>query len=329
MKVVDKMSLETVQIRRYIEHFSQYEVKPLSTREKIEIGRPKLFDFYYPFFDDNKKKEFETNIIRRFYFTDIGFEVFELFKFHLENWLIINMPYWNNMFKSELLEYEPFLNTIMDKDGTIDTTKDTDSNRDGTIHQDTKDDGTMKQDTTTNATSDGTSEGTGNKVLSNTGNKNGTKGNKGTSNNFGRNVEADTPDSRLAITTDDGKGILEYASKITEDTQKGSTTSDDTFNEDTKSDGEEDTKSTGKTHDEMNGTSHTTGETHNTGSLDGTTNDKFDENVKGNQKSVDHYVGKIGTETYQEMLQKYRSTFLRIEKMIHEEMRRDLFLLTY
>jgi len=142
-------------------------------------------------------------------------------------------------------------------------------------------------------------------------------------------VEADTPDSRLAITTDDGKGILEYASKITEDTQKGSTTSDDTFNEDTKSDGEEDTKSTGKTHDEMNGTSHTTGETHNTGSLDGTTNDKFDENVKGNQKSVDHYVGKIGTETYQEMLQKYRSTFLRIEKMIHEEMRRDLFLLTY
>lgn len=37
-----------MQLRTYIEKFSQYEDN-LSLEERIEIGREKLFDFDYPF----------------------------------------------------------------------------------------------------------------------------------------------------------------------------------------------------------------------------------------------------------------------------------------
>ena len=108
------MSSYTMQLKTYIEQASQ--TSTLSTRDKIEQGRTKLFDFEYPIFDETYKKVFETNFIRRFYMTEIGFETEGLFKFHLETWLLINMPYWNKMFESELLQFDPLTNAKMDRD---------------------------------------------------------------------------------------------------------------------------------------------------------------------------------------------------------------------
>ena len=46
--------------------FSQYE-EDLTTAQKIEKGRTKLFDFNYPIFDENYRSVFETHFIRNFY----------------------------------------------------------------------------------------------------------------------------------------------------------------------------------------------------------------------------------------------------------------------
>ena len=86
------MASYTMPLRDYIEMWSQH-IPDISTRERIEIGRKKLFDFPYPIFDEKYRKEFETKFIRNFYMKEIGFETEELFKFRLENWLTINMPY--------------------------------------------------------------------------------------------------------------------------------------------------------------------------------------------------------------------------------------------
>nr|prf protein p11,lower collar [Bacillus phage phi29] len=93
-RTVKQMSSYTMQLRTYIEMWSQGETG-LSTAEKIEKGRPKLFDFNYPIFDESYRTIFETHFIRNFYMREIGFETEGLFKFHLETWLMINMPYFN------------------------------------------------------------------------------------------------------------------------------------------------------------------------------------------------------------------------------------------
>lgn len=162
-----------------------------SVKDKIEKGRTKLFDFDYPIFDPAYKNVFETHFIRNFYMREIGFETEGLFKFQLENWLIINMPYFNKLFESELKTFDPFLNFKMDvtQKKTVD--------RDQT--QNTTTDGTNKSTSTGNATSD----------------------------SFGRNLESNNPDSRLSITPNaDGSGVIQYASGIDEAIKK--TTNDST-----------------------------------------------------------------------------------------------------
>jgi len=335
------MALYSIQLRRYIDHFSQYENPKPSINKMIEIGQPHLFDFQYPFFDESKRKEFERKWIRRFYMTEIGFETFELFKFYLENWMNEKMPYYNQRFKSELIEFDPMLNTVMDREKNhkkdtdrhddVDKTEDTIRNTDGTFHVDTQDKGEFASNTVT----DGTSDSNGKRDAEGTSNKTGKKDSKGTSDEFARLVESDTPDNRLAITTEDGKGILEYASKINENITKGSTTDLDDITEDVKTTGTE----TSESHNTSKQTSDTTGTSKNDGFQDGRNHEDVKGNLIGNQKlqqnigevgnENEHYVGKIGTETYSEMLQKYRDTFIRIESEIYEECRKDLFMLVY
>src|SRR5699024_10011914 len=122
------MASYTMQLRSYIERFSQFD-EGLSLAEKIEIGRPKLFDFDYPIFDPSYKKTFETNFIRNFYFREIGFETEEMFKMRLETWLEINMPYWNEMFESQQIKYDPLTNTRIDTEYDRLNDKDREENR--------------------------------------------------------------------------------------------------------------------------------------------------------------------------------------------------------
>jgi hypothetical protein len=182
------MASYTMQLREYIEQASQDETLPI--REQIEKGRPRLFDFDYPIFDTSYKKVFETNFIRNFYTREIGFETEGLFKFQLENWLSINMPYFNKMFESELKTFDPLTNYKMDV--TQKKTIDRDQTQESTT------DGNNKSTSTGSTTSD----------------------------SFGRNLESNNPDSRLAITTEDGSGIIQYASGIDEATKKTTNDSD-------------------------------------------------------------------------------------------------------
>jgi hypothetical protein len=258
------MATYTMEIKDYVEMVTTGEAS-LSIRDRIEAARPKLFDFDYPIFNEDYRKDFETRFIRTFYMREIGFETEGLFKFYLETWLNINMPYWNNMFKSELLTFDPLTNTKID--GTKNKTKT------NTTHQTSTTDGTNNSTTTQD----------GNGSL--------------TDDNFSRQVEADTPDTRLTLTTNDGQGILEYASNIKEDNENNSKTST----------------------------------SHNSGSLDETSHasSTSDLTVNETEDETDSSEGKIGVQTYSQMLQEYRETFLRIEKSIFNEMSKELFMLVY
>lgn len=178
------MSYYTMQLREYIEKWSQDSLDTLTRDQIIENGRVKLFDFDYPIFDENYRKVFETHFIRHFYFREIGFETEGQFKFQLETWLNIHMPYYNNLFKSELLEFDPLKNSEIDVTNTKTTKAD--------------------QSTSGSSTTSGTR----------------------TDDNFMRQIESDTPDGRLQLTANDGEGVIEYASRIREETENNSSTTE-------------------------------------------------------------------------------------------------------
>ena len=288
------MASYTMQLREYIEGFSEDVM--LSTRDKIEHGRTKLFDFNYPIFDSEYKAVFETHFIRNFYMREIGFETESLFKFQLETWLEINMPYYNQLFESELLEFDPFVN--WSEDVTHDKTNDRDqkdsrdtsqtsnvAGENDSILDQTSDTGTTsKQDTTTKTTDD----------------------------NFSREITSDTPASRLELTSNDGEGVIEYASNIEEDTENN--VRDATSNVTGSSDSGTVDHATNK-------------QTSNVDSA-GSQNDNYNSNVNEFENFIQKRKGKLGNDSYSKMLQEYRNTFLRIEKDIFNDMQ-ELFMLVY
>lgn len=202
------MASYTIELRAIVDSYSIGKYG-LDYRQKIELGRKKLFDFEYPLFDSNYRGVFETHFINNFYMREIGFETERLFKMRLENWLLINMPYYNDLFKSTLIQYNPLYNTDLTE--TFDKTSDRNQDDTRVIGQDSTVDTTANQDSQSHAT----------------GNQN--------SKDFNRNISSDTPQSRLQLTTTaDGTGIIEYANNITEDSNSGTvdTTTDSTTSND-------------------------------------------------------------------------------------------------
>jgi hypothetical protein len=256
------MSSYTMTLKEVIDFLGSDE--GYSTRDKIEIGRTKLFDFDYPIFNADYKKVFETHFIRKFYMREIGFETEGLFKFQLETWLIINMPYFNKLFESELIQYDPLTNSKT----TVTHTKTTDKDQTQTSNTNGSNQATSKQDTTGSLIED----------------------------NFDRQLDSDNPDSRLAITTKDGEGVIQYAKNIKENNENNSKTS----------------------------SGNTTSTANDNTSVDSNANAVINET----EDFVQSRVGKIGVQSYSKMLNEYRDSLLRVENKIFNEMQ-ELFMLVY
>lgn len=73
----------------------------------ISNARPKIFNFTYPIFDNAYKPTLETKILKHFYTREIGLETYGLWKLKLDTRLNEIMPYYNKLYESELLEFNP------------------------------------------------------------------------------------------------------------------------------------------------------------------------------------------------------------------------------
>ena len=61
---------------------------------------PEHFEFYVD--DKQAKKSFEDKFIKHYYYREIGFETPFMFIQKLESHLLVNMPYWKQLYKTEL-----------------------------------------------------------------------------------------------------------------------------------------------------------------------------------------------------------------------------------
>lgn len=92
----------------------------------ISSARSSIFG-NYPIFDETYRQALETKILRHYYTREIGAETVALWKLWLNNRMNEIMPYYNKLYMSELLTFNPFydvdLKTTTSKEGNrTDTT---------------------------------------------------------------------------------------------------------------------------------------------------------------------------------------------------------------
>lgn len=240
------MSKYTTEVRFICENYAGLSESKgqASVNEIIEKACPKVFDFGFPFYDEAYRSVLEKKILKHYYTREICAETVGLWKLWLDTKLNEIMPYYNQLYKSTTLEFNPFY----DFDYT------TTSNRD--IGQDES------------STADGSSQTT-NSVEQNGNNKNIDK-------------YSDTPQGGL------------------QNVENGTYLTNATIDE-------------GETHSTGSGSS--IGSTTNTGTRKYNSTDEY----------LEHVAGKRGGQSYSELLQKYRKTFLNIDMMVIDDLG-DLFM---
>lgn len=72
---------------------------------------PKIFDFDFPIFDPAYKTPLCKKILKWYYTREICEETVGLWKLRLANKLNLIMPYYNQLYESQLLDIKPFIDT--------------------------------------------------------------------------------------------------------------------------------------------------------------------------------------------------------------------------
>lgn len=295
------MSKYTTEVRYICETLAglNESVGYADVEQVIKNCLPKVFDFNFPIFDESYRSVLETKILRHYYTREIGLETVGLWKLKLSTKLNEIMPYYNKLYKSELIEFNPLYDVDLTRERKIEGkgTKDTENgeNRSGSNNTET----TQNNDSTVTETGD--NKGTTNGTANGTQNQN-TNGN-------GTNMYSDTPQGAI---TDLQAGRYLTNATIDSATNTFAGTSSDT-------------------------TTQTTENTNNStvdssGSVGGTTESDFNSKMDGfsnttlsnTEDYLERVIGSNGGESFSKRLNDYRSTFINIDMMVINELE-DLF----
>lgn len=73
----------------------------------IEKAIPIIFDFDYPVYNQETKSRIEKKIIMHYFMREICAESYGMWKFWLNEKMNMIMPYYNELYKSAAIEFEP------------------------------------------------------------------------------------------------------------------------------------------------------------------------------------------------------------------------------
>lgn len=187
---------------------------------------PKIFTFTFPIFDENYRTVLEKKILKHFYTREIGEETVGLWKLRLDTKLNEIMPYYNKLYRSELLEFNPLYTANLTR--TKKTDYDSNRNENENISDTSSSNRTTSNNSEVDNTNNSTSTGTGSE----------------TSNNTSTDLYSDTPQGALSGV--ESNTYLTNARKVTDNGSTSSNTSNtNSF--------------TGKVESSENGTDNSTG----------------------------------------------------------------------
>lgn len=332
------MSKYTTQVRFICETAAGLSESEGQTTVKqiIAAAIPSVFDFDFPIFDESYRIVLETKILKHYYTREIGLETVGLWKLKLDTKLNEIMPFYNQLYKSELIEFNPMYDVDLTRDHTLNRSEQTEQT--GTETADATKNGTV--DTTTSGTKTGTSRENID-VSENQETEQNSKSDTDIKNTTGSTSEetatgtkthydkySDTPQGSLQNVQNDT--YLTNARMVNDnDMQTGKTTvsGSDTSTGSTTADTSTTTNSTSETTHTGNTTDETSG-TQNTISAD---TEKRNATQTANKEltSLDDYLehvkGKNGGVSYSAMLNEFRTTFLNIDMQVINELS-DLFM---
>ena len=112
------MSVYTTEVRYICEHYAGYDVSQDydNVEEVIAKSRDKIFDFDFPIFDEDYRSVLETKILKHYYTREIGLETVGLWKLKLNTKMNEIMPYYNKLYKSELIDFNPLYDVDYTRD---------------------------------------------------------------------------------------------------------------------------------------------------------------------------------------------------------------------
>lgn len=269
----------------------------------IANSRTKIFDFDYPIYDEEYRSVLETKILKHYYTREIGLETVGLWKLKLDTKMNEIMPYYNQLYKSALIEFNPMYTTDLYKEGNKDASGDSSGDERTTADRNI---GT-EEETTDRLQSEVETTGTKSYEEDTTTDRTSTTTNNGTK----RDKYSDTPQGSLVDLEADR--YLTNARKITD--ENTSTTDEDITVNDV---GSENTTENSERNDTRSGEKSVT------------TNDNLDERKTNSneftntEQYLEHVYG-FSNRDASELLLKYRKTFLNIDLQIIDELE-ELFL---
>lgn len=103
------MSKYTTEVRFICETYADLDESADYTgiQEVLDKSRDKVFDFDFPIFDENYRSVLEDKILKHYYTREIGAETVDLWKLWLNRRLNEIMPYYNQLYASELIKFNP------------------------------------------------------------------------------------------------------------------------------------------------------------------------------------------------------------------------------
>lgn len=125
----------------------------------VEKYYSKLFDFDFPFYVENEKikVEFEKYLCYTYFNESIGFETPDAWKFAFKQKMLEIIPYYKELYRTTLFEYEPLINRVYTSSDKVNETNITDytnnGNTSGKSENSTNDKGSSTSDSQ-NITSD-------------------------------------------------------------------------------------------------------------------------------------------------------------------------------
>lgn len=301
----------------------------------IETARPKIFNFYFPIFNESYRSVLETKILRHYYTREIGQETYGLWKLRLETKLLEIMPYYNLLYESNNLKYDILNDYYVER-----------------THKGGREENTSgKEESTTNRTGQTNVTENGNTTLQTSGTDSVTFHSTGfddravtndtdtTTKNTTIADDTDTTTTETAF-SDTPQGSLSGVDKLQYLTSFTSVNATDKKGIDQEESGTQTVNSSGSDNlqyqrDDTTDTTYGKKDTNSITRTQGTTSsdaERGNSTRSGNLTSTDQYIevvqGKMGGRLYPEMIQAYRDSLLNIDLMIIKDLK-DLFILIY
>lgn len=298
------MSKYTVELRYICETMAGLEasVGGDDVDQVIQNSIPSIFNFSFPIFDESYRNVLETKILMHYYTREIAHETVGLWKLKLKTKLNEIMPYYNQLYKSELLDFNPLYDVditrthVRDSSGTRDTDENRDTESTGSVENTSdrnKDSETITNNRIQNQ-NNSTDDGTINRTSNNT------------------DKYSDTPQGAITDLAQDkyltnARLVSESENTATHGTnsttQNGTTDGDTTVSENENNESATDSKNNSST----------------------TRTEKT--NLTDTETYLERVQGKQGSGDYSEMLLKFRNTFLNIDMMVINELEELFFQL--